>query len=258
MRHYKHKQGLRSIILDRIRRIRVLNGAFTLIELLVVIAIIAILAAMLLPALQRARENARQAACISNLKEWGVALLMYTSDYKGWFPGDSHIYYIASNPTYKRPDLIYRNGSPAGSPIREYLEGYGLARGNFYCPSHPRYNQDELWERSGLSDGGLGTSMGYSLFTNMAESSDLWVNFYPPTKLSRSSTQWVLMADLVVKSESSGQWGTVNHCINNTHQATPRGSNILHVGGDVQWVPWEKQTQHYYLKNSGNWGFYGE
>lgn len=57
------------------------KSGFTLIELLVVIAIIAILAAILFPVFARAREKARQTLCLSNIKQTGLAFLMYTSDY---------------------------------------------------------------------------------------------------------------------------------------------------------------------------------
>jgi len=76
-------------MLNKVRKMRKQSGhrgGFTLIELLVVIAIIAILAAMLLPALAKAREAARRAVGKSNLKQIGLAMAMYASDYGGWYP----------------------------------------------------------------------------------------------------------------------------------------------------------------------------
>jgi prepilin-type N-terminal cleavage/methylation domain-containing protein/prepilin-type processing-associated H-X9-DG protein len=65
---------------------RSFRGGFTLIELLVVIAILAILAALLLPALKNARESAKSARCISNLRQIGVMVLIYVDQEEGWLP----------------------------------------------------------------------------------------------------------------------------------------------------------------------------
>ena len=62
------------------------GSAFTLIELLVVMVIIALLVALLLPALGRAREEARKTQCRSNLRQIGLAMMMYASDSRGWLP----------------------------------------------------------------------------------------------------------------------------------------------------------------------------
>jgi prepilin-type N-terminal cleavage/methylation domain-containing protein len=87
-------------------------AAFTLIELLVVIAIIAILAAMLLPAIARAKDKANDTQCISNLKQLGVAIFMYADENEGKLPAADPLVgnpVVATNPLPRICDLLARH-----------------------------------------------------------------------------------------------------------------------------------------------------
>lgn len=132
--------------------------AFTLIELLVVIAIIAILAAILFPVFAQAREKARAITCVSNLKQMGLAAVMYAQDYDETYPG-----------MWQWSPLAILAHSPY-----LYPPGFTLQQAEQQCETCPYVKNSQIFKCPDMSKqyGGAWASYGYAYPT-------LWGG-YPP------------------------------------------------------------------------------
>ncbi len=194
---------------------------FTLIELLVVIAIISILAAILFPVFARARENARRASCMSNLKQLALGMMMYAQDYDETFP------------ELNGPHITDPNAPPADYKGFNWYASGPWYWGGWAARIYPYVKNTQVYLCPSNTKNFYGVN--YGLANNATDGTNYIAYFVDPQKLARFTRP---SESLMLTEKISGGGDQYALGYNGYYScASPHfdGGNIAFVDGHVKW-----------------------
>lgn len=208
---------------------------FTLIELLVVIAIIAVLAAILFPVFSRARENARRASCMSNLRQLGLGFAQYTGDYDERLPntvdGEGGVALLGAWTFYS----AFPATSSAFQPAKGGLYPYVKSEQIYVCPS------DSAGQNTGQSYAGNSCAFAKEISQTVGGPGGLRAG--KSLAAFDDSSRWMLLSEEGAPDDSSRGTDDAYQSLNAGNTFAARhfdGGNVAFLDGHVKWFRLDK------------------